>query len=113
MEASNLSSEQERKAATQTKRMGPLNFDLNPQLEEDEHLYLSAADDQADLMQLHYSLSQLSFLKLKQLALNGKIPQCLAKIKPPTCAGCLFGTMTKVPWKEQETSLPTTKRQQK
>jgi hypothetical protein len=28
----------------------------------------------------------------------------LAKVKPPACAGYLFGAMTKVPWKGQETS---------
>jgi hypothetical protein len=31
-------------------------------------------------------------------------PHHLAKVKPPACAGCLFGAMTKVPWKGQETS---------
>jgi hypothetical protein len=36
--------------------------------------------------------------------LNGKIPQQLNKVKPPACAGCLFGATTKVPWKGQETS---------
>jgi hypothetical protein len=73
VEASNLSSEQERKAATETTRMGPLTFDLNPQLQEDEPIYLSAADDQAELMRWHYRPGHLSFLKLKQLA-HSKIP---------------------------------------
>jgi hypothetical protein len=53
VEASNLSSERERESKTETlmTRMGPLFFNLNPQLKEDEHVYLSAADDQAKLMQ--------------------------------------------------------------
>ncbi len=106
VEASNLSSERERdrETETQTTRMGPLTFDLNPQLEEDEHIYLSTADDQAKLMQWHNQLSHLAFSKLKQLALNSKIPQRLFKVKLPTCVGYLFGAMTKVPWKGQETS---------
>jgi hypothetical protein len=29
----------------------------------------------------------------------------MAKVKPPACAGCLVGAMTKVPWRGQETSL--------
>jgi hypothetical protein len=37
-----------------------------------------------------------------QLALNGKIPKKLALIKPPKCTGCLFGTMTKIPWCSKE-----------
>ncbi len=56
-------------------------------------------------MHWHYPLGHLSFSKLKQMVLNGKIPQHMAKVKPPACVGCLFGAMTKVPWRGQETSL--------
>jgi hypothetical protein len=62
----------------------------------------AAADNQAKLMHWHYRLGHLSFPKLKQLALNGKIPKNLSKVKPPTCAGCLFGAMTKNPWRGKE-----------
>jgi hypothetical protein len=55
-------------------------------------------------MRWHYPLGHLAFSKLKQLALNEEIPQQQAKVKPPACTGCLFGAMTKVPWKGQETS---------
>jgi hypothetical protein len=48
-------------------------------------------------------LSYLTFPKLKQLALNGKIPKKFAKVLPPKCAGCLFGAMTKLPWRGKET----------
>ncbi len=54
--------------------MGPLTFDVNPKLKEDKHVYLAAVDDQAKLMRWHYRLGHLAFSKLKQLALNGKIP---------------------------------------
>jgi hypothetical protein len=84
--------------------MGPLTFDVNSELEEDKHVYLAAVDDQDELMRWHYRLIHLSVSKLKQLALNGKIHQRLAKVKPPACVGCLFGAMTKVPWRGQETS---------
>ncbi len=82
---------------TQMTRMGPLTSDVNPQLEVDKHVYLGAADDQAKLLRWHYCLGHLAFSKLKQLALNGEIPQRLAKVNPPACAGCLFGVITKVP----------------
>ncbi len=84
--------------------MGPLSLDVNPKLKDNKHVYLAAVNDQAKLMRWHYHLSHLAFSKLKQLALNGEIPQRLAKVKPPACAGCLFGAMTKVPWKGQESS---------
>jgi hypothetical protein len=54
-------------------------------------------------MQWHYRLGHLTFPKLKQLALNGKIPKKLAKVLPPKCAGCLFGAMTKLPWQGKKT----------
>jgi hypothetical protein len=63
---------------------------------------LLAANKQAELMQWHYCLSHLTFPKLKQLALNGKIPKKLAKVLAPKCAGCLFGAMTKPPWQGKE-----------
>jgi hypothetical protein len=53
VQASNLSSERESKREMQTTRMGPLTFDVSPQLDKDKHVYLSAADDQAKLMHWH------------------------------------------------------------
>jgi hypothetical protein len=53
-------------------------------------------------MQWHYCLGHLPFYKLKQLALNREIPKKLAKVKPPKCAGCLLGAMTKIPWQGKE-----------
>ncbi len=103
VQASNLLSEKESKEEKQTTRMGPLTLDLNPTLKEDEHVYLATVNNQAKLMRWHYCLGHLAFSKLKQLALNGEIPQRLAKVKPPACTGCLFGAMTKVPWKGQAT----------
>jgi hypothetical protein len=32
-----------------------------------------------------------------------KFPKKLTKVKPPKCAGCLFGAMTKLPWRGKET----------
>jgi hypothetical protein len=54
-------------------------------------------------MRWHYCLGHLPFVKLKQLTLNGEIPKKLVKVQPPKCAGCLFGAMTKIPWRGKET----------
>jgi hypothetical protein len=104
VQESNFSSEKKSKEEKQTTRMGLLTFDMNPELEKDKQVYLAIIDNQAKLMRWHYCLGHLAFFKLKQLALNGEIPRRLAKVKPPACLGCLFGAMTKVPWKRQETS---------
>jgi hypothetical protein len=53
---------------------------------------------------MHYHLGRLSFQKLKQRALNGKIPKILSKLKPPKYACCLFGMMTKLPWHGKESA---------
>jgi hypothetical protein len=82
LQASNLSSGKGDKEEKQTTRMGLLTFEVDPELEEDEHVYLAAVDDQAKLMRWHYRLGHLSFAKLKQLALNGEIPRRLARSNP-------------------------------
>jgi hypothetical protein len=84
-------------------RRGPLTFDPLPSQEEGEDTQLATNDDQTELMRWHYRLGHLPFTKLKQLALNGEIPKKLAKVKPPKCAGCLFGAMTRIPWRSRET----------
>jgi hypothetical protein len=53
-------------------------------------------------MRWHYRLGHLTFAKLKQLTLNGKILKKFALLNPPKCAGCLFGMMTKIPWHGKE-----------
>ncbi len=83
-------------------RHGPLTFDPLPPQEEGEDTQLAAANDQTKLMHWHYHLGHLPFVKLKQIALNEEIPKKVAKVKPPKCAGCLFGTMTKIPWRSRE-----------
>jgi hypothetical protein len=83
-------------------RMQALTFNPSPPLEEEEEYQLAAADDQAELMHWHYRLGHLLFAKLKLLAKNGEIPRCLAKVPAPKCAGCLFGAMTKLPWRGKE-----------
>jgi hypothetical protein len=82
---------------------GPLTFDPSPLTKEAKDVQLAATNEQAKLMQWHYCLGHMSFPKLKQLALNSKIPKKLAKVLPPKCAGCLFGTMTKLPCQGKET----------
>ncbi len=86
----------------QAERRRPLTFDPSPPKTKEDDTPLAAVDDQAELMRWHYCLGHASFSALKQMAKNGEIPQKLAKIPPPKCAGCLFGSMTKVPWRGKE-----------
>jgi hypothetical protein len=81
---------------------GALTFNPPPLLKEEKELQLIAANNQAELMRWHYRLGHLLFAKLKMLAKNGEILCHLAKVPAPKCAGCLFGTMTKLPWCSKE-----------
>ena len=65
---------------------------------------LTALDDQAELMRWHYRLGHISFKKLKILAVMGLIPKRLVNVKSPKCAGCIFGKMTRRPWRTKPTS---------
>jgi hypothetical protein len=96
----NLPVPQQEEPSKVTQR-GPLTFDPSPPTKEAEVIQLSATNKQAKLMQWRHG--HLTFPKLKQLPLNGKIPKKLAKVLPPKCAGCLFGAMTKLLWQGKET----------
>jgi hypothetical protein len=98
----NLPSPQQEESSKVT-RWGPLTFDLSSPTKDAKDVQLSAANKQAKLMRSHNRLGHLTFPKLKQLALNGKIPKKLAKVLPPKWAGCQFGAMTKLPWQGKET----------
>ena len=108
IKASTLTTTQPMSKESTATQVGPLTFDLSLQLEDDEQHVHVASDEQAELMRWHYCLGHLAFSKLKQLALNNKIPKQLAKIKPPVCAGCLFGAMTMVLWRGKEGSYEHT-----
>jgi hypothetical protein len=102
VKTANLPSPQQEEPSKVTQQ-GPLTFNPSHPIEEAKVLQLSAANEQAELMQLHDRLGHLTFPKLKQLALSGKFPKKLAKVLPPKCAGCLFGAMMKLPWQGKET----------
>jgi hypothetical protein len=85
----------------QHQKRGILTFSPTPTRDDAEadNDYISAMDDQADLLQWHCCLGHVSFNRLKQLPLIGETPKMLATVQQPKCAGCLFGKMTKVPWR--------------
>jgi hypothetical protein len=92
----------------QQQTIGSLSFDPAPRGELHDDQHYSAEDPQAELIRWHYRLGHLPFPRLKILAETGQIPKRLAKVIPPRCAGCLFGAMTKVPWRtkgKQDTTI--------
>jgi hypothetical protein len=102
--ASNLPPPPKLAAHPNITRRNALTFNPFPPLKEEDEYSIAAPDDQAELMCWHYCLGHVPFFKLKRLETNGKIPQRLASVCPPCCAGCLFGAMTKVPWQTKASS---------
>ena len=66
---------------------------------DDEDEPLAADTPQAELLRWHYRLGHLPFARLRILALLGTIPRRLTTVKAPKCAGCMYGAMTKRPWR--------------
>ena len=66
---------------------------------DDEDEPLAADTPQAELLRWHYRLGHLPFARLRILALLGTIPRRLLTVKSPKCAGCMYGAMTKRPWR--------------
>jgi len=88
---------------SKVEQKGTLTFDPWPEREEQDEQHVSLdSDNQVELMHWHYRLGHLSFPKLKILAKIEKIPKLLVNVKPPVCAGCAFGAMTKIPWRGKE-----------
>lgn len=67
---------------------------LTKQVNQDQ-----ANDPQMELLRWHYRLAHTSFHKLKLYSHLGLIPKRLAHVTPPKCAGCIYGAMTKKPWR--------------
>ena len=63
----------------------------------DEHT--SATTPLGELIRWHHRLGHMSFKKLQLLAMMNLIPRELSKCKAPKCATCMYGKMTKKPWR--------------
>ena len=80
---------------------------LQPQEQEDiqtptelpESQDVFAASDKGELLRYHYRLGHLPYSRLKTLAESGVIPRRLSKVTAPKCAACMFGRLTKRPWR--------------
>lgn len=70
---------------------------MNPRVQND--FELQSSDDQAELLRWHQRLSHLSFKRIKLLALLGILPRRLATTKSPKCLACIYGSMTRKPWR--------------
>jgi len=81
----------------------PVMFDVEDVLgpgetiSEDTHPEFSLV--QQELLHWHYRLNHLSFTKIQEMAKQRLLPSRLAKCTVPLCSGCIYGKMTRRPWR--------------
>ncbi len=56
---------------------------------------------QEELLKWHCRLGHVSFAKLKEMSLRGDSPRHLATCTAPKCAACLYGKLTRRPWRNK------------
>ena len=67
---------------------------------------LSAKDINHEFIRWHYRLGHLSNNKMKLLPVLCVLPMRLQECTPPSCAVCIYGGMTKRPWRSKPSKLP-------
>ena len=81
-----------------------MNFNIDKISPMDPNDDLVGIDTLSEFMRWHYRLGHLSYRKTKLLSTMGVLPKKFMNIKPPNCAGCMFGSMTKRPWTQKGAS---------
>ena len=67
--------------------------------EVDQDVETSALSDKGEFLRWNFCLGHLSYPKMKVLVLLGWLPRNLLKVRPPMCAFCKVGSMTRRPWR--------------
>jgi hypothetical protein len=70
--------------------------DSQPEVERLEATTLSPEDE---LLRWHQRLSHVSMTRLQRLAKLGILPSRIASCKQPLCQACVFGKLTRRPWR--------------
>ena len=77
-----------------------VTFDGDVQEEEDvTQPHPELTKDEEELMYWHLRLGHLAFSRVQHMAHLGLLPRRLQKAKIPFCSGCIYGKMTRRPWR--------------
>jgi len=77
-----------------------VTFDGDVQEEEDvTQPHSDMSKDEEELMYWHLRLGHLAFSRVQHMAHLGLLPRHLQKAKKPFCSGCIYGKMTRRPWR--------------
>jgi len=92
-----LINDKSRKQELITEFLPPENIPTPREIEQDSDT--SALTPKGEYLRWHYRLGHLSYSKMTILILLGYLPKKLLTVKPPMCACCKIGAMTKVPYR--------------
>ena len=79
----------------------------------DDAQRLTVENPQASLLRWHYHLGHLSFKMIKTMASVGLVPKRIATEPIQKCAGCMFSSMTKKPWRTKGSTGKQVRRKSK
>ena len=71
--------------------------DISTPIEVNQDQEISAVTNKGEFLRLYYRLGYLSYNKMRILMNLEVLPRRLLKTKPPLCACCQLGSMTKQP----------------
>jgi GAG-pre-integrase domain len=63
-------------------------------------------NNESDLLLYHHRLGHVSFSKLREMARLTMIPQRLAKARIPLCPSCVYGKLSRRPWRNKHGYRP-------
>jgi hypothetical protein len=64
-----------------------------------ESLEASSGSAEDELLRWHYRLSHVSMTRLQRMAKEGYLPKKLATCRMPLCQACIYGKLTRRPWR--------------
>jgi Reverse transcriptase (RNA-dependent DNA polymerase)/GAG-pre-integrase domain len=105
----NLDEDNEEKVESPTLNRDPSAIVLQDPVLTDFNLDGPVTDECKDctsnssLLDWHCRLSHLSFKRIQKMARRGQLPSELATCQIPTCQACMYGKMTKRPWRTRST----------
>jgi GAG-pre-integrase domain len=83
-------------------------------IQQREHVldeaYIETSQPEHALLLLHYKFGHAPMKRLQRLAERGILPRQLAKCPIPICQSCIFGKMTRKPWRSKPMANPPTRK---
>jgi GAG-pre-integrase domain len=91
-------------------REGPMSIDFSQDMSKNsistdyqriDDTYINESRAEDILLLLHYKFGHVSMSRLKKMADMGLLPSKIANCQTPLCQACIYGKMTRRPWRSK------------